>query len=139
MKTLEHVQPADWAAPRGYSNGVVAPYGRRLLAVAGQVGWRPDATMVTPAAGEDAFVAQFRQALANVATIVRTAGGELTDVMSLRLYVIDKRHYLACTRELGRVYREIFGKHYPAMALIVVAGLLEDSALLEIEALASIP
>ncbi|MBP8195806.1 MAG: hypothetical protein KAY55_01470, partial [Deltaproteobacteria bacterium] len=67
MKTLEHVQPADWAAPRGYSNGVVAPYGRRLLAVAGQVGWRPDATMVTPAAGEDAFVAQFRQALANVA------------------------------------------------------------------------
>ncbi|MBP6608040.1 MAG: RidA family protein [Deltaproteobacteria bacterium] len=139
MKTLEHVQPADWAAPRGYSNGVVAPYGRRLLAVAGQVGWRPDATMVTPAAGEDAFVAQFRQALANVATIVRTAGGELTDVMSLRLYVIDKRHYLACTRELGRVYREIFGKHYPAMALIVVAGLLEDSALLEIEALAAIP
>ena len=95
--------------------------------------------MVTPAAGEDAFVAQFRQALANVATIVRTAGGELTDVMSLRLYVIDKRHYLACTRELGRVYREIFGKHYPAMALIVVAGLLEDSALLEIEALAAIP
>lgn len=139
MKTLEHVQPADWAAPRGYSNGVVAPYGRRLLAVAGQVGWRPDATMVTPAAGEDAFVAQFRQALANVATIVRTAGGELTDVMSLRLYVIDKRHYLACTRELRRVYREIFGKHYPAMALIVVAGLLEDSALLEIEALAAIP
>ena len=139
MKTLEHVQPADWAAPRGYSNGVVAPYGRRLLAVAGQVGWRPDATMVTPAAGEDAFVAQFRQALANVATIVRTAGGELTDVMSLRLYVIDKRHYLACTRELGRVYREIFGKHYPALALIVVAGLLEDSALLEIEALAAIP
>ena len=139
MKTLEHVQPADWAAPRGYSNGVVAPYGRRLLAVAGQVGWRPDAIMVTPAAGEDAFVAQFRQALANVATIVRTAGGELTDVMSLRLYVIDKRHYLACTRELGRVYREIFGKHYPAMALIVVAGLLEDSALLEIEALAAIP
>ena len=139
MKTLEHVQPADWAAPRGYSNGVVAPYGRRLLAVAGQVGWRPDAIMVAPAAGEDAFVAQFRQALANVATIVRTAGGELTDVMSLRLYVIDKRHYLACTRELGRVYREIFGKHYPAMALIVVAGLLEDSALLEIEALAAIP
>jgi enamine deaminase RidA (YjgF/YER057c/UK114 family) len=139
MKTLEHVQPADWAAPRGYSNGVVAPYGRRLLAVAGQVGWRPDATMVTPADGEDAFVAQFRQALANVATIVRTAGGELTDVMSLRLYVIDKQHYLACTRELGRVYREIFGKHYPAMALIVVAGLLEDSALLEIEALAAIP
>ena len=78
MTTLEHVQPADWAAPRGYSNGVVAPYGRRLLAVAGQVGWRPDATMVTPAAGEDAFVAEFRQALPNDATIVRHDGGDMT-------------------------------------------------------------
>ena len=71
--------------PRGYSNGVLAPYGRRLLAVAGQIGWLPNATMVTPIDGEDAFVAQFRQALHNVATIVRTAGGEPTDVMSLRL------------------------------------------------------
>ena len=125
--------------PRGYSNGVLAPYGRRLLAVAGQIGWRPDATMVTPHEGQDAFVAQFRQALHNVAAIVRTAGGAPTDVMSLRLYVTDKHRYIAATRELGRIYREVFGKHYPAMALIVVAGLLEDSALLEIEALAAIP
>ena len=139
MTTLALLNPPEWAMPRGYSNGVVAPYGRRLLAVAGQIGWLPNATMVTPKEGEDAFVAQFRQALRNVATIVRTAGGEPTDVMSLRLYVTDKHRYIAATRELGRIYREVFGKHYPAMALIVVAGLLEDSALLEIEALAAIP
>lgn len=133
------LNPPEWATPRGYSNGVIAPYGRRLLAVAGQIGWLPDATMVKPREGEDDFVAQFRQALQNVATIVRTAGGAPTDVMSLRLYVTDKRRYQAHTRELGRIYREVFDKHYPAMALIVVAGLLEDTALVEIEALAAIP
>lgn len=95
--------------------------------------------MISPQEGEDAFVAQFGQALENVATVVKTAGGDVTDVMSLRLYVTDKQRYLQHTRELGQIYRRVFGKHFPAMALIVVAGLLEDAALVEIEALAAIP
>ncbi len=139
MSSLQLLNPLDWATPRGYSNGVVAPADRRLLAVAGQIGWLPNATMVVPQEGEDAFVAQFGQALENVATVVRTAGGDVTDVMSLRLYVTDKQRYIQHSRELGRIYRRVFGKHYPAMALIVVAGLLEDAALVEIEALAAIP
>jgi len=139
MTSLAVIHPPEWAAPRGYANGILAPYGRRLLTVAGQVGWLPDATMVQPTGGEDAFVAQFRQALSNIATIVRTAGGSESDVMSLRLYVTDKERYKACTRELGRVYRALFGKHYPAMALVEIAGLLEEGALLEIEALAAVP
>ena len=139
MSSLQLLNPADWAVPRGYSNAVVAPAGRRLLAVAGQIGWLPDASMISPQEGEDAFVAQFGQALENVATVVKTAGGDVTDVMSLRLYVTDKQRYLQHTRELGQIYRRVFGKHFPAMALIVVAGLLEDAALVEIAALAAIP
>lgn len=138
MSNLQLVNPPDWAPPRGYSNGAVAEPGRRILTVAGQVGWRADATMVVPEAGEDAFVAQFRQALRNVIEVVKVAGGRVEDVMSLRLYVTDKQRYVAHTREVGRAYRELFGKHYPAMALLVVAGLLEESALVEIEAIAAI-
>ncbi len=139
MSSLRLLNPPDWAPPRGYSNGVLAEAGKRILTVAGQVGWKADATMIEPQAGEDAFVAQFRQALRNVVDVVKTAGGSAEDVMSLRLYVTDKARYQATTRELGRAYRELFGRHYPAMALIVVAGLLEDGALVEIEAIAALP
>lgn len=139
MSSLLLFNPPAWAPPRGYSNGAVAAPGRRILTVAGQIGWTADAQMIDPAAGEDAFVAQFRQALQNVVEVVKTAGGGVEDVMSLRLYVTDKKRYVATTREIGRAYREVFGKHYPAMALLVVAGLLEDAALVEIEAIAAIP
>jgi enamine deaminase RidA (YjgF/YER057c/UK114 family) len=139
------VQPEGWSPPRGYSNGVLAPAGRRLLAVAGQIGWDASCRLVQPARSasgeevEDAFVTQFRQALANVAAIVRCAGGEVGDVLSLRLYVTDKRRYLAQARAIGAVYREIFGRHYPAMAAVQISALIEDEALVEIEALAAVP
>lgn len=135
---LQSVQPLGWAKPRGYSNGVVAPAGRRVLAVAGQIGWDAACKLVTPADGQDVLTAQFAQALRNVADIVRTAGGSVADVLSLRLYVTDKKRYLAQAAAIGAAYRQIFGRHYPAMALIPVTELLEDGALVEIEALAAL-
>jgi enamine deaminase RidA (YjgF/YER057c/UK114 family) len=145
MASLSIIQPEGWSPPRGYVNGVLAPAGRRLLTVAGQIGWDASCRIVQPARApsgeelEDAFVTQFRQALGNVAAIVRSAGGEVGDVMSLRLYVTDKRRYLSQARAIGAVYREIFGRHYPAMAAVQISALIEDEALVEIEALAALP
>jgi enamine deaminase RidA (YjgF/YER057c/UK114 family) len=136
---LSIIQPEDWAVPRGYSNGVLAPAGRRLLAVAGQIGWGPDGTLVEPPLGLDRFVCQFAQALQNVAVVVKTAGGEPSDVLLLRIYITDKRRYQQQTRAIGAAYRAIFGTHYPAMALVEVADLLEEGALVEIEAMAALP
>ena len=118
---------------------MLAAPGRRLLAVAGQIGWDADARLVLPAAGQDAFVAQFAQALHNVLTVVRCAGGDVADVMSLRVYVTDKRRYLALSKAVGMAYRQAFGRHYPAMALVQISDLVEEGALVEIEALAAIP
>jgi enamine deaminase RidA (YjgF/YER057c/UK114 family) len=136
---LQAIQPPDWAPPRGYQNGIVAPAGRRLLAVAGQIGWDERCQLVQAAPGEDAFVVQFAQALRNVLTVVRCAGGEATDVMSLRLYVTDKQRYLRHSKAVGSAYRALFGRHYPAMAAVQVVDLVEDGALVEIEALAALP
>jgi enamine deaminase RidA (YjgF/YER057c/UK114 family) len=135
---LSAINPPDWVPPRGYQNGMLAPPGRRLLAVAGQIGWDGAARLVQPAAGEDAFVAQFAQALRNVLTVVRCAGGDVGDLMSLRVYVTDKRRYLLHSKALGHAYREVLGRHYPAMALVQVADLVEEGALVEIEALAAL-
>lgn len=131
----ETIQPADWAAPKGYANGVLAPAGARLLAVAGQVSWDAQQRLVGP--GD--FAAQFRQALANVLAVVRAAGGAPEHLLQLTIFVIDKDQYLACTRQLGAAWRELVGRHYPAMALVQVAALLEEGALVEIQALAALP
>lgn len=128
------VSPAALAPARGYSHGMLAPPQSRLLAVAGQIAWDGQGQLVS-----DDFCVQFAQALRNVAAVVQQAGGAPTDVLSLRIYVTDKRRYQAQLREIGQVYREIFGRHYPAMALVQVADLLEEGALVEIEALAAIP
>lgn len=141
---LQIIAPDGWAAPRGYVNGLVVPAGRRLLVVAGQIGWDAQASLVKPTASadgsvEDAFVCQFAQALRNVATVVQTAGGQATDVISLRIYVTDKARYMAHSRAVGAAYRAVFGRHYPTMALVQVADLLEDGALVEIEAMAALP
>ena len=124
-----------WKAPRGYSNGVLAPAGARLLAVAGQVAWDADEQLV----GRGDFAAQFRQALANVVAIVRAAGGEPSHLMQLTIFVTDTQRYAACTRELGATWKELVGRHYPAMALVQVAALLEEGAMVEIQALAALP
>lgn len=124
------VDPPGWAPAVGYANGVEAT--GRMLAVAGQVGWDP----ATAAFASDDLVEQARRALANVAAVVRAAGGDPADVVRLTWYVVDRDEYVAARRELGRAYREVFGGHYPAMTLVVVAGLLEPRARVEIEATA---
>ena len=126
---LEAVNPPGLARPSGYSHGL---RGRgELLFVAGQVGWDAQERLVS-----DDFVAQFAQALDNVLAVVRAAGGVPESVGRLTVYVTDKDEYLRRRRELGLAWRERFGRHYPAMALVEVKGLLEPRAQLEIEATA---
>jgi enamine deaminase RidA (YjgF/YER057c/UK114 family) len=125
------VQPAGWARPRGYANGLVAE--GRLLFVGGQIGWDP--TSETPRFPEG-FAAQFEQALLNVLAVVREAGGAPESIARMTVYVTDKHAYLAAAKDIGAAWRKLLGKHYPAMALVQVAALLEDRALVEIEATA---
>jgi len=132
--TLEVVQPEGWEPPSGYSNGVVAPAGARLLFVAGQIAWDADQVLV----GKGDFAAQFRQALANVLSVVDAAGGEPAHLASLTVFVKDKSAYAASAKDLGAAWRELVGRHYPAMALVEVADLLEKDALVEIQAIAAI-
>lgn len=137
---LTIVEPDGWTPPRGYVNGIIVPTGRRLLVVAGQIGWDARAVLVQPSdPGEDAFVCQFAQALRNVAQVVQKAGGSVQDVISLRLYVTDKQRYMAQIKAIGAAYRSVFGRHYPTMALLQVADLLEPGAMVEIEAMAALP
>ncbi len=128
------VNPPRLGRPRGYSHGMLAPAGARLLFVAGQVGWDDEQQLV----GEG-FVEQFARALANVVAVVRAAGGGPEHLVRLTIYVVDKQEYLAATTELGAAYREIMGRHYPAMALVEVQALLEPGARVEIEGTAALP
>jgi len=128
------VQPEGWAKPKGYANGVVAT--GRMLFVAGQVGWNPKSE--TPGF-EGAFAAQFEQALANVMEVVRAAGGQAEHVARMTVYVTDKREYLGSLKECGTAWKKHLGRHYPAMALVEVKGLVEPGAKLEIEATAMLP
>jgi enamine deaminase RidA (YjgF/YER057c/UK114 family) len=130
----EPVNPGSLGAPRGYSHGMLAPAGGRLLAVAGQIAW--DERQEIVAGG---FPEQFGQALANVLAVVREAGGGPEHVAQLTLFVTDKDDYLASLREVGEVYRRLMGRHYPAMALVEVAALLEPGARVEIQGLAVVP
>ena len=132
---IDSVQPAGWKRPRGYSNGMVVDGAASLLFVAGQVAWDADQNLV----GRGDFVVQFRQALENVVTVVRAAGGEPAHVVELTIFVTDKSAYLAGQRLVGEAYRDVMGKHFPAMALVQVAGLIEDGAMLEIQARAVLP
>ncbi len=127
------VNPEQLGVPKGYSNGVLAPVGARMLFVAGQVGW--DGAQEIVGGG---FVGQFTQALANVLVVVREAGGSPEEIVRLRIYVTDKREYLGDLSAVGRAYRSLMGKHFPAMALVEVKGLVEPGARVEIEATAAI-
>lgn len=134
MSRLELLNPQALGAPKGYSNGVLAPAGGRLLFVAGQIGWNAEQKLASPD-----MVGQFAQALSNVVTVVEAAGGKPEHVARLTVYVTDKQLYLQATRQIGTQYREIMGRHFPAMALVQVADLLEEGALVEIEATAVLP
>jgi len=128
----EKIDPAGWPRPSGYSNGVVAE--GRYLAISGQIGWNERNELV----GEG-FVEQARQALQNVVAILRAAGGEADHLVRLTWYITDIAEYRANLEALGDAYREIVGTHYPAMALVQVAALLEEGAKVEIEATAVLP
>ena len=127
---MKQVQPEGWPRPSGYSNGMIAE--GRVLALAGQIGWNP-ATRVFDTKD---FVGQTRQALANVVSVLEAAGARPANVVRLTWYITDRQAYLNSAKALGAAYRELFGQHYPAMSVVVVAGLLEAEALVEIEALA---
>jgi enamine deaminase RidA (YjgF/YER057c/UK114 family) len=135
VNDFEIIQPAGWKAPRGYVNGVLAPAGARTLYIAGQIAWDGEQRLV----GGSDFAAQFRQALSNVAQIVAQAGGKNAQLTRMTVYVVDKKAYAAATKAIGVAWREIIGPWYPAMTLVQVAGLLEEGALVEIEATAVIP
>ena len=132
--SLEPINPAALGAPRGYSNGMLAPAGGRLLFVAGQIAWDGEQRIVS-----DGFAEQFGQALSNVLEVVRTAGGRAEHVASLTLFVTDKKAYLDELSAVGSRYRDLMGKHFPAMALVEVSALLEPRARVEIQAQAVIP
>lgn len=122
--------PQGWPRPRGYSNGVVAE--GRMIFVAGQIGWTPDGAFPS------GFAAQFRQTIANTLAVLAEAGAGPENVVRMTWYVVDREEYLANLREVGAAWRELIGPHYPAMAVVVVAGLIEDEARLEIETTAVI-
>jgi enamine deaminase RidA (YjgF/YER057c/UK114 family) len=134
MTGLQPVRPQELGAPRGYSHGMLAPAGGRLLFVAGQIGWDGEEKLVATD-----FPGQFAQALANAVAVVRAAGGEPGHVARLTIYVTDRRQYLDDLPAVGAAYRRVMGRHYPAMALLEVQGLLEPGALVEIEATAVLP
>ena len=125
------INPATLATPRGFSHGITGE--GRILFVAGQIGWDAHAKIVS-----DRFVDQFDQALANVLQVVTGAGGTHESVARLTIYVVDKAEYVAAMKEVGERYRARMGKHYPAMTLVEVKGLLESGAQVEIEATAII-
>ena len=129
--THEIIQPDNWAPAKGYANGVLMSDG--TLYIGGQIGWDADQVFRS-----HDFVSQMETALTNIRAIVETAGGRVEDIVRMTWFVVDKKEYLAKQREVGEAYRRAFGRHFPAMTMVVVAGLIEDEALVEIEATAQL-
>ena len=129
--TAQILQPSGWPAPKGYANGMAAD--GRIVVTGGVIGW--DSKNHLPIG----FVAQVRQTLSNIAAILAEGGARPEHLMRLTWYVVDMEEYLSNLKELGQIYREIFGAHYPAMALVQVVRLVEKAARVEIEATAVVP
>ena len=130
--TLKVLQPADWARPRGYANGVMAR--GQTVYVAGMIGWDAQCKFHT-----DDFAGQVRQTLQNVVAVLQVAGAKPDHIVRMTWYVTDKREYLAAGREIGAVFREIIGSFNAAMTAVQVSALMEDRAKVEIEVTAVIP
>jgi enamine deaminase RidA (YjgF/YER057c/UK114 family) len=126
------LQPEGWLAPKGYANGIEAR-GRQIY-VAGMIGWNGQAQFES-----DDFVAQCKQALQNIVDTLACAQAGPEHIVRMTWYVKNKKEYLSRTRELGQAYQQVIGRHYPVMALVQVADLVEDRALVEIEATAVVP
>jgi enamine deaminase RidA (YjgF/YER057c/UK114 family) len=129
---METLQPPGWPRPRGYANGIAAE--GRLVFVAGQIGW--DETGAFPAAD---LAGQVRQALRNVVAVLAEAGAGPEHIARMTWYVTDRDAYVADPAALGEAYREVIGRHFPAMSVVQVAALVEPQAKVEIEATAVVP
>jgi enamine deaminase RidA (YjgF/YER057c/UK114 family) len=129
---MRAVQPSSFPKPRGYTNGIVSL--GPTLHISGQIAWDKDANIVS-----DDFATQFLQALDNVIAVTRAAGGATTHIVKLLVFVTDLDKYREATKAIGEGWRERMGKHYPAMSLVKVAGLLEPRAMVEIEGVATLP
>jgi enamine deaminase RidA (YjgF/YER057c/UK114 family) len=125
------LQPSGWPMPKGYANGITAE--GRIVVTGGVIGWDVDGHLA------DEFVAQVRQTLCNIAAILTEGGAAPEHLIRLTWYVVDMDEYLSSLKALGQIYREIFGAHYPAMALVQVVRLVEKAARVEIEATAVVP
>ena len=125
------LQPSGWPMPKGYANGMAAD--GRLIVTGGVIGWDTQGHLAPD------FVAQARQTLAKISEFLAAGGARPELLVRLTWYVVDIEQYLASLKELGRAYREMFGAHYPAMALVQVVRLVEKAALVEIEATAVVP
>jgi len=132
--SLKLINPEALGAPSGYANGLLVDSGGKLLFIAGQIAWDNNQKIVS-----DDFVEQFDKALANVITVLHAAEGKAEHIARLVIYVTDKTEYRKRTKEVGDRYRKHMGKHFPAMVLVQVAGLLDDRAKVEIEGMAVIP
>jgi len=126
------VHPKGWKPAKGYANGMVAT--GRVLFVGGQIGWNGDQEFET-----HDFIGQMRQALSNIRDVVEEAGGSIADITRLTWYITDKDDYMSHQAEIGAAYRDVMGYHFPAMSMLVITALIEDQALLEIEATAVLP
>jgi len=129
---MQILQPPGWARPKGFSNGISCR--GNLVFIAGQIGWTGKGEWK-----ERSFAGQFRQALQNILEVLGQAGGRPEHIVRLTWYVLDRQEYLSSLKEIGAAYRELMGKHYPTMAVVQVAALVEGEARLEIEATAVLP
>lgn len=129
---MEILQPPDWARPRGYANGIAAS--GRLVFVSGMIGWDGQGVFHT-----DDFAGQVRQTLVNIVAVLAEAKARPEHIVRMTWYVVDKAEYVAAYKEIGVVYRELIGSHFPAMTAVQVAALIEDRAKVEIEVTAVVP
>lgn len=129
---MKKLQPPDWAEPKGYANGIMAR--GALIFVGGQIGWNAQQKFET-----DDFIAQTRQALINIAGVLKAGGAGPEHMVRMTWYVKDRAEYSARLEELGGVYREVMGRNFPAMTCVEVSGLIEDRARIEIEVTAVLP
>ena len=130
--SMDFLQPPGWARPRGYANGVAAS--GRSVHVSGMIGWDGQGVFHT-----DDFAGQVRQTLENVVAVLAEAGAGPEHIVRMTWYVLDKQEYLAAHKEVGQAYRDVIGRHFPAMTAVQVAGLIEERARVEIEVTAVLP
>ena len=130
--STEILQPAEWPRPKGYSNGMAAR--GRMIFISGQVGWDAQGRFTS-----DSLSGQVKQALCNIARVLEEGGAEPRHLVRLTWYVLSRDAYLREVRDIGAAYREVLGKHFPTMSVVEVRGLVEQQALVEIEATAVVP